>query len=152
MQGDTATLHDAHLDMGGPRQSVLPPGTQVVTLVPVAGASGYSAPLGAVGVIVARLDEQSYCLRFPNGEEANVARGEIAVRTHLQRAGLQADPSPSSRDDLYDHVVYRCIVGSQAYGLNEQGSDIDRRGFYLAPAELYWSLAGAPEQLENHAM
>ena len=28
-------------------------------------------------------------------------------------------------------------------------SDIDRRGIYLPPAELHWSLYGVPEQLEN---
>ena len=27
--------------------------------------------------------------------------------------------------------------------------DIDRRGFYLPPADLEWSLAGVPEQLET---
>ena len=29
------------------------------------------------------------------------------------------------------------------------GSDIDRRGIYLPPADLHWSLYGVPEQLEN---
>jgi predicted nucleotidyltransferase len=51
--------------------------------------------------------------------------------------------------DLYEYVVYRCIVGSHAYGLANEASDIDRRGIYLPPAELHWSLFGVPEQLEN---
>ena len=51
--------------------------------------------------------------------------------------------------DLRQYVVYRCIVGSRAYGLDDADSDIDRRGFYLPPAELQWSLDGAPEQLED---
>ncbi len=51
--------------------------------------------------------------------------------------------------DLYPFVIYRCIVGSTAYGLNQEGSDVDRRGFYLPPADLEWSLAGVPEQLES---
>jgi predicted nucleotidyltransferase len=51
--------------------------------------------------------------------------------------------------DLYRFVIYRCVVGSTAYGLNREGSDVDRRGFYLPPADLEWSLAGVPEQLEN---
>jgi predicted nucleotidyltransferase len=45
-------------------------------------------------------------------------------------------------------VIYQCIIGSQAYGLADSESDIDRRGFYLPPAELHWSLYGVPEQLE----
>jgi len=51
--------------------------------------------------------------------------------------------------DLYGHVIYRCVVGSRAYGLEEPGSDTDRRGIYLPPASLHWSLYGVPEQLEN---
>jgi uncharacterized protein len=51
--------------------------------------------------------------------------------------------------DLYRFVVYRCVVGSQAYGLAQDESDVDRRGFYLPPADLSWSLSGVPEQLEN---
>jgi predicted nucleotidyltransferase len=47
-------------------------------------------------------------------------------------------------------VIYRCIIGSQAYGLADSESDIDRRGIYLPPANLHWSLYGVPGQLENH--
>ena len=46
-------------------------------------------------------------------------------------------------------MQYRCIVGSTAYGLDQPSSDIDRRGFYLPPAKLHWSLAGVPEQIET---
>jgi predicted nucleotidyltransferase len=35
--------------------------------------------------------------------------------------------------------------------LDNEDSDVDRRGIYLAPAQLQWSLSGAPEQLENEA-
>lgn len=49
--------------------------------------------------------------------------------------------------ELRQHIVYTAIVGSRAYGLDRAGSDVDRRGVYLAPAELLWSLDGAPEQL-----
>ena len=41
------------------------------------------------------------------------------------------------------------MIGSQAYGLADAESDIDRRGIYLPPADLHWSLYGVPEQLEN---
>jgi len=51
--------------------------------------------------------------------------------------------------DLREFVIYRCIVGSQAFGLAEPGSDTDRRGIYLPPAELHWSLQGVPEQVED---
>jgi uncharacterized protein len=41
------------------------------------------------------------------------------------------------------------VVGSRAYGLDHEGSDVDRRGIYLPPADLQWSLFGVPDQLEN---
>jgi predicted nucleotidyltransferase len=43
------------------------------------------------------------------------------------------------------HVIYRCVVGSRAYGLEGEGSDTDRRGIFLPPARLHWSLAGVPD-------
>jgi predicted nucleotidyltransferase len=52
--------------------------------------------------------------------------------------------------DLYARVIYRCVIGSQAYGLAEAASDVDRRGIYLPTADRHWSLTGLPEQLENH--
>src|SRR5439155_11576163 len=55
------------------------------------------------------------------------------------------------RADLFQRVIYRCVIGSQAYGLAEAASDIDRRGIYLPRAELNWSLYVVPEQLENDA-
>jgi predicted nucleotidyltransferase len=53
--------------------------------------------------------------------------------------------------ELEPCVIYRCIVGSRAFGLEHDESDTDVRGVYVAPAELQWSLFGAPEQFEDHA-
>jgi hypothetical protein len=53
--------------------------------------------------------------------------------------------------DLDHYVIYRCVVGSRAYGLSHTASDTDRRGIYLPPAQLHWSLYGVPEQLEHDA-
>lgn len=33
--------------------------------------------------------------------------------------------------------------------MDHEGSDVDRRGFYLPPADLHWSLAGVPDQIES---
>ena len=55
----------------------------------------------------------------------------------------------ASTGNLFERVIYRCVVGSRAYGLDDAESDTDRRGIYLPPAELHWSLYGVPEQLEN---
>jgi len=55
----------------------------------------------------------------------------------------------SDAQNLLRFVIYRCVVGSHAYGLAEPESDRDVRGIFLPPAELHWSLRGVPEQLEN---
>ena len=52
---------------------------------------------------------------------------------------------------LFDRVIFRCVIGSRAYGLARDDSDTDRRGVYLPPADLHWSLSGAPPQLQNDA-
>lgn len=51
---------------------------------------------------------------------------------------------------LYEpFIIYRCVVGSRAYGLEGEESDTDRRGFFLPPASLFWSLEGVPDRLTN---
>jgi predicted nucleotidyltransferase len=52
---------------------------------------------------------------------------------------------------LRPYIIYRCVIGSRAYGLDGPDSDTDRRGCYLPPADLHWSLQGVPEQLEDEA-
>ena len=49
-----------------------------------------------------------------------------------------------------EHSILSVVVGSRAYGLAGPASDTDRRGIYLPPADLHWSLYGVPEQLEDH--
>ena len=65
------------------------------------------------------------------------------------KLGAISDQSEVSAGGLFDCVIYRCVVGSRAFGLDDENSDTDRRGIYLPPADLHWSLYGVPEQLEN---
>jgi predicted nucleotidyltransferase len=126
-------------------------GTQVVTLLDVPGSAGLVLhPRGTVGVIVkspADLDH-SYRVRFPDGFEAPLKHGEFTMLAKFQEGGI-GDSAHVAESDLYGRVIYRCVIGSQAYGLAEADSDVDRRGIYLPPADLHWSLYGVPEQLEN---
>src|SRR5262249_50594658 len=57
--------------------------------------------------------------------------------------------APAMPDDKLcePHIILRCVVGSRAYGLEGEGSDTDRRGIYLPPASLHWSLDGVPGRL-----
>lgn len=131
---------------------ILPVGTQVVTRVEVKTSSGKVVCLrGAVGAIVQSPTDNShaYQLQLPDGALVTLRRHEFSIRKHFQKEGLQANADFLADYNLYDAVIYRCVVGSRAYGLDNEASDLDLRGIYLPPAALHWSLYGIPEQLEN---
>jgi hypothetical protein len=133
---------------------ILPLGTQVVTRIAIKGVAdkpGY--PCGALGVIVrAPLDNShAYHIRFPDGREASLQREELAIRKQWQQDSLKPTGDLLSDFDLYEYVIYRCVVGSRAFGLDGPDSDTDRRGIYLPPADVHWSLYDVPEQLDNKA-
>ncbi|MFC9973130.1 DNA polymerase beta superfamily protein [Spirillospora sp. NPDC127200] len=48
-----------------------------------------------------------------------------------------------------DHTVLSVVVGSRAFGLATEGSDVDRRGVYAAPAPLYWRFDKPPTHVEG---
>jgi len=134
---------------------ILPFGTQVVALVEVRGTDGKPVhPRGAVGVVVQSPADywHSYRVRFPDSFEASFRRQDLAVLSHYKDGGvIGAGVDPMAEYDIYGHVIYRCVVGSRAYGLDDDASDTDHRGVYPPPAKLHWSLYGVPEQLENDA-
>ncbi len=131
---------------------ILSPGTQVVTRVVTAPAGGgQDYPVGAVGVIVkSPVDHtHAYRVRFADGGEAPLRRTQFAILKEVQRDRIWAPADALDDFDLLDCVIFRCVVGSRAYGLDVEASDVDRRGVYLPPANMHWSLYGVPEQLEN---
>ena len=131
---------------------ILPVGTQVVTRVEVRGGDGQVIhPQGAVGRIVKVPSDHwhTYRVGFPDQEEASFKRRELMVRKRQHSQNLFEASEILADYDLDRYVVYRCITGSRAYGLDRRDSDLDRRGIYLPPADLHWSLFGLPEQLEN---
>jgi predicted nucleotidyltransferase len=104
---------------------------------------------GAVGVVLQTPSNSQgeYRIRFPDGAETSLKRSDFQVRKEF--AKIVGTVVGTSHADLYGFIIYRCIVGSRAYGLEEDGSDVDRRGIYLPPVDLQWSLLGVPEQLER---
>jgi len=143
-------------------------GTQVVSLVEVRGTNNSLVhPRGAVGVVTRTPtgDQNQFLVRFPDGFEASFTREKLEVLKHFKARlgevgrvtpcapgsadGSQATASPTFH--LESFIIYRCVIGSRAYGLDHDDSDTDQRGIYLAPADLQWSLFGAPEQFEDNA-
>jgi predicted nucleotidyltransferase len=137
-------VHDTHL--------IIPTGTQVVSRVEVRNADGnVVCPVGATGVVVRSPADatHSYRVRLPDGAEVSLRRQQLTIRKHVQREDLDTIGAEHGERELYDYVIYRCVLGSRAYGLANDASDTDRRGIYLPPARLHWSLFGVPEQLED---
>jgi uncharacterized protein len=88
-------------------------------------------------------------VRFADGIEESLHRDQLTMLASYKESKIGDTGITALRCNLYERVIYRCVIGSQAYGLAGEDSDIDRRGIYLPPADLHWSLYGVPDQLEN---
>ncbi|KAB2867214.1 MAG: nucleotidyltransferase domain-containing protein [Anaerolineae bacterium] len=129
---------------------IVPVGTQIVTEVAIKATNGdVLFAKGVVGIVIkAPVDStHAYRVRFMDGTEMSLNRREFTINRLFQNP--LAPDNWLSDFDLKQCVIYQCVVGSRAYGLDEEGSDVDQRGIYLPPAELHWSLYGVPEQLED---
>jgi hypothetical protein len=133
---------------------IVPLGTQVVIrldVIPIGGGSPVTK--GTVGELIRTPADatHAYVVRFADGCEGSIRRSDFSLLKHVKNGPLGDHDQVLKEYDLYDFVIYRCVVGSQAYGLSHEGSDTDKRGIYLPPADLHWSLYGVPGQLENAA-
>lgn len=132
---------------------IFSPGTQIVTLRDVVGKGGRVLhPRGSVGVIVRspRDLEHSYWVRFPDGIEEALRREDVVTLAQYAEGQIGDSQINVARHNLFNRVIYRCIIGSRAYGLDDDQSDTDYRGIFLPPTELQWSLFGVPDQIECH--
>lgn len=124
---------------------LISPGTQVVLKVDKPLADGTVRQRGSVAVVAeSPADNQyAYTLRFADGQTVKAYFRELAIR----RKEIE-DQLALTEEDLRPWIIYRCQVGSHAFGLAGEQSDDDIRGIYLPPARLHWSLFKLPEQLE----
>jgi hypothetical protein len=131
---------------------IYPIGSQVISRKPVQDANGRIAhPAGAVGVIVRSPRDRQHCyrVRFADGVEAAVRHDNLMLLAEYKQVTIGDRVEAATDQDLFGRIIFRCVIGSRAYGLDDETSDIDRRGIFLPPAELHWSIFGIPEQLEN---
>ena len=108
-------------------------------------------PAGAVGVLVRSPVDRShaYRVKFADGFEAPIHHDQLTLLAQFKESQIGDADTARMSSGLYDRVIYRCVIGSRAYGLDDEASDTDRRGIFLPQADLHWSLYGVPEQLEN---
>ena len=125
---------------------VIPAGTQVVLKAAKALPDGERfKPPGSVGIVLESPpnNHDPYMVRFTDGQTVTAHFHELALR----RREVE-DELGEAAEDLRPWIIYRCQVGSKAFGLASEDSDDDLRGIYLPPARLHWSLRRLPEQLE----
>ena len=139
--------------MSHPVHLILSPGTRIVTRNDTNRIGGGALiASGAVAMISeSPADAQhAYKVRFNDGAEAMLRRTEFSILKEFkadEAGGRDSAPASSDFDFWKPFIIYRCVVGSQAFGLSGDDSDVDRRGIYLPPADLHWSLYGVPEQI-----
>ncbi|WP_169950093.1 DNA polymerase beta superfamily protein [Microbispora sp. H11081] len=46
-------------------------------------------------------------------------------------------------------TVLSVVIGSRAYGLEIEGSDVDRRGVFVTPTPMFWRLDKPPDHVEG---
>ncbi len=127
-------------------------GTQLVVLRDIVGGDAPRVlhPRGSVGVVVKspRDLEHPYRVRFLDGVEESVRGDDLVSLAQFKEGEIGDAHITAGRSNLFERVIYRCVVGSRAYGLDDDASDTDYRGIFLPRADLHWSLYGVPEQLE----
>src|SRR5215213_8563383 len=107
----------------------IPAGTQVVVLVPIRGSNEMLVhPRGAVGIVTRTPtgSEEHFLIRFPDGFESSRTRAEFDVlKSFKDRLTGSESTAASDRADfeLEEFVIFRCVTGSRAYGLETETSD-----------------------------
>jgi len=125
---------------------ILPEGTHVVTRAAKSGgAPRITKPAGSVGIVTRSPVDAThrYTVTFSDGVSLRYTREELTIRRREVAEETTAEFSEFER-----YVIYKCLVGSKAFGLDTDASDDDVRGVYLPPAERHWSIFKVPEQLE----
>ena len=118
---------------------VIPAGSQVVLLETQASESEsnsannrpFKKP-GTVGVVVKcpPHNGQPYLVRFADESEIEIPFGQLALR----RREIENILDNTGQEDFSPYIIYRCKVGSKAFGLDNEDSDDDLRGVsFLRP-------------------
>ena len=130
---------------------ILPPGTRVVSRCDIVRNGELLCAKGAVGIVIESPADatHAYRVQLAGGSVVAINRRDFTILRAFKETATGERDNILADYDLFQHVIYRCVVGSRAYGLAGEASDTDLRGVYLAPADLQWSLFGVPEQLED---
>lgn len=127
-----------------PAEVPLPKGTRVVLQADLPARDGWLCKRGTVGR-VEEVDHPRYVVGTTHGHTVELQRHQVVV----QQARLEevAGERHWAWEHLAEHVVLEVVVGSVAWGLDDEESDEDLRGAFLLPFDLGASLWAAPDEL-----
>ena len=136
-----------------PRAPRLPTGTQVVLREDVVDGAGRVWAVGGTGQVAGDHADGRYAVRSADGREALVRREQVALRRAYQHDVAVAGGAPAEDPAslVRDRTVYAAVVGSRAFGLATDDSDVDTRGVFLAPTPAFWGLVPPPSHVEGPA-
>lgn len=134
-----------------PRAPRLPPGTQVVLREDAADEAGDPVRRGATGQVTGDRADGRYAVRTVDGRDVVLRREQVALRRAYQQdvAVTRGAPVEDPAALVREHTVYAAVVGSRAFGLATEASDVDTRGVYLAPAPAFWGLVPPPTHVDG---
>jgi hypothetical protein len=133
------------------RSPRLPTGTQVVLREDLPDADGSLVTRGATGVVTGDVPDGRYALRLVDGRAVIARREQVSLRrAHAAEVALAgAGPGQDPAELVRSHTVYAAVVGSRAFGLATDESDVDTRGVFLAPTAAFWGLVPPPTHVEG---
>lgn len=133
----------------------MPRGTQVVLRRDLRAALGARdsegrpafKKKGSVGEVAEApiTNDYHYVVRFADGLVVHAKKADLAVRRSDAPELALGERDPAAYEP---HVIYRVCIGSRAFGLADEESDVDERGVFLPPAEWGWSLQPLPTEIE----
>ena len=135
------------LDDIDPTRVPLPNGTKVTTRVDRT-VDNRTVPQGAVGQVVASYTEDGVAqvdVKLASGETIRFTRADL-VPTKLGQLRY-AVRREQAWQALRPTVILETIVGSRAWGLSDETSDVDRRGVFVLPFPWTTALVEPPSDL-----
>ncbi len=143
LRRDRAAMREFRLSDGN---VPLPRGTDVVLRVDLVAADGSTVKAGTAG----RVDvghHHTYEVVTPAGVRVVAGRDQLAIQRREVAERLVARTIDFAA--LSGAIVYRAVVGSVAWGLAGEGSDVDVRGVFVLPFERHSSLYRQPDQIDD---
>lgn len=137
-----------HLDE---ERITLPKGTRVVLKTDLRAresdeGGGYLCKSGTVGQVV-EVSYDSYQVRTPSGHLLDCQRDQVVIQRKDQLTALAT--RQHCFETLAEHVIYSSVVGSTAWGLSGETSDVDLKGVFVLPLEQSSGLWDPPDEIQD---